>query len=185
MDAPLAQRRARLADVLAGAAPQLTLSPHTTDADEAAEWLTTWTAAGIEGVVAKRLDGRYEPGRRGWSKLRARCSVEVVIGGVTGSVADPETLLVGRFDRRGRLRHTGRTHPLSPARRRPLAELLTPFDHGRSSGAEHPWPQPLPASWSGQFDRVEPLRYAQVEPTVVAEIQVDTAFEYHRWRHRV
>ncbi|MFI7209469.1 hypothetical protein [Micromonospora aurantiaca (nom. illeg.)] len=39
---------------------------------------------------------------------------------------------------------------------------------------------PGPASSS-----VEPLRYAQVEPTVVAEIQVDTAYEHHRWRHRV
>ncbi|RGC65660.1 ATP-dependent DNA ligase [Micromonospora sp. MW-13] len=58
MDAPLARRRARLADVLAGAAPQLTLSPHTTDADEAADWLATWTAAGIEGVVAKRSTPR-------------------------------------------------------------------------------------------------------------------------------
>ncbi|MET8837780.1 hypothetical protein ABZV78_28220 [Micromonospora sp. NPDC004540] len=49
----------------------------------------------------------------------------------------------------------------------------------------HPWPQPLPASWSGQLDRPEPLRYHRVEPTVVAEIDVDTAYEHHRWRHRV
>lgn len=49
----------------------------------------------------------------------------------------------------------------------------------------HPWPQPLPASWSGQLDRPEPLRYHHVERTVVAEIDVDSAHEHHRWRHRV
>lgn len=185
LDRPLAERRARLANLLTGAPPQLTLSPQATDVEEAAEWLSTWAVAGIEGVVVKHLDGRYEPGRRGWSKLRSKCTVETIIGGVTGSMADPDTLLVGRFDRRGRLRYTGRTHPLSAVQRPILAGLLAPFGHGRSRGAVHPWPQPLPASWSGQLDRPEPLRYVQVEPTVVAEVQVDTAYEHHRWRHRV
>ncbi|MFJ6154299.1 hypothetical protein [Micromonospora profundi] len=34
----------------------------------------------------------------------------------------------------------------------------------------HPWPEPLPASWSGQLKQPEPLRYMQVEPNVVVEI---------------
>ncbi|MEU5725042.1 hypothetical protein ABZ783_24910 [Micromonospora sp. NPDC047738] len=49
----------------------------------------------------------------------------------------------------------------------------------------HPWPAPLPASWAGQLERPEPLRYVQVEPTVVVEIDADVAFEHGRWRHRV
>ncbi|MBQ1065352.1 MULTISPECIES: hypothetical protein [unclassified Micromonospora] len=48
-----------------------------------------------------------------------------------------------------------------------------------------PGPIRYPAAWSGQFERPERLNYAQVEATVVAEIQVDTAYEHHRWRHRV
>ncbi|MFI7208431.1 hypothetical protein [Micromonospora aurantiaca (nom. illeg.)] len=35
------------------------------------------------------------------------------------------------------------------------------------------------------MDRPEPLRYVQVDPTVVAEIDADVAFEHGRWRHRV
>ncbi|MFC8616012.1 hypothetical protein ACFT9M_06290 [Micromonospora purpureochromogenes] len=62
--------------------------------------------------MIKLLDGRYEPGHRGWRKFRAYCATEAVIGGVTGAIGAPETLLVGRFDRRGRLRYTGPTHPL-------------------------------------------------------------------------
>ena len=38
---------------------------------------------GIEGIVAKRLDSRYEPGRRstGWVKIKNICEHDVVIGG--------------------------------------------------------------------------------------------------------
>lgn len=55
----------------------------------------------------------------------------------------------------------------------------------RPGTVAHPWPQPLPASWSSQLDRPEPLPYVQVEPTVVAEIDADVAFEHGRRRHRV
>ncbi len=55
----------------------------------------------------------------------------------------------------------------------------------RRGTVAHPWPEPLPPSWSGQLDRPEPLRYVQVDPTVVAEIDADVAFEHGRWRHRV
>ncbi|MEU4594317.1 hypothetical protein [Micromonospora aurantiaca (nom. illeg.)] len=69
--------------------------------------------------------------------------------------------------------------------RQELAGLLSPPCLTARRTVIHPWPDPLPAAWSGQFERPEPLRYAQVEPAVVAEIQVDTAYEHHRWRHRV
>ncbi|TDB69422.1 ATP-dependent DNA ligase [Micromonospora sp. KC721] len=187
LDAPLSDRRMLLADLLAGVSPTVTLSPQTTDITQATQWLSTWTAAGIEGIMIKRLDSRYEPGRRAWQKYRAYCTTEAIIGGVTGTIHDPETLLIGRHDRYGRLRYTGRTHPLRAPQRRELATLLSPLQPAQHPGGPvtHPWPQPLPASWSGQLDRPEPLRYIQVQPAVVAEIDVDTAYEHHRWRHRV
>ncbi len=181
LDRPLHERRALLAQLLAGAPAQLTVSPQTTDLDQAGEWLTTWTAAGIEGVVIKRLDGRYEPGRRGWQKVRSYRTTEAIIGGVTPSIDNPETLLLGRCDQQGRLRYTGRTSPLRPTQRAELSTLLTPLD---PEGA-HPWPRPLPAAWTGQLDRPKPLPYSPVLPTIVAEIDVDTAYEHHRWRHHV
>jgi hypothetical protein len=124
-------------------------------------------------------------GRRGWRKLRARSTTEAIIGGVTGTVSDPETVLLGRLDVDGRLHYTGRGHPLAAQQRRELAPLLARCLQRRRGGIDHPWPQPLPAAWSGQLERSEPLPYIQVEPSVVAEIQVDTAFERSRWRHRV
>lgn len=73
---------------------------------QVSDWLLHWSVAGVEGVVSKRLARRYEPGRRGWSKFRTRIVTEAIIGGVTGSISRPETLLLGRYDRRDRLRYT-------------------------------------------------------------------------------
>ncbi len=59
---------------------------------------------GLEGVVAKRLDGRYEPGRRaaGWRKVKNQLRQEFVVGGWqpgekgrTGSIG---SLLLGYYD---------------------------------------------------------------------------------------
>ncbi|GHJ52989.1 hypothetical protein Nm8I071_22960 [Nonomuraea sp. TT08I-71] len=186
LDLPQSQRRARLQQLLTDAPAQLTLTPQTADMRQVSDWLLHWTvAAGIEGVVSKRLAGRYEPGRRGWSKFRTRIVTEAIVGGVTGSIRNPETVLLGRLDRRGRLRYTGRSHPLTTGQATELAALLTPPRLPRPSTVAHPWPQPLPASWSGQLDRPEPLPYVQVNPVVVAEIDADVAFEHQRWRHRV
>ncbi|MFC0526107.1 hypothetical protein [Phytohabitans kaempferiae] len=44
-------------------------------------------------------------------------------------------------------------------RQRELAPLLTRSPQQRRGGIDHPWPQPLPPTWSGQFDRPEPLPY--------------------------
>ncbi|MFF0467554.1 hypothetical protein ACFYPX_09045 [Micromonospora zamorensis] len=51
LDAPLVERRALLVDLLADAPTRITLSPQTTDIALATEWLTTWTSAGIEGLL--------------------------------------------------------------------------------------------------------------------------------------
>ncbi|MEV0157947.1 ATP-dependent DNA ligase [Micromonospora sp. NPDC050686] len=186
VDLPLEQRRSRLERLLVDAPAQLTMTPQTADMREVSDWLVQWTAAvGIEGVVSKRLSGRYEPGRRGWSKFRSRVVTEAIIGGVTDGISRPDSVLLGRFDRRGRLRYTGRSHPLRPDQRVALAELLSPPRMPRRGVAAHPWPNPLPASWSGQWDRPQPLPYVPVEPAVVAEIDADVAFEHGRWRHRV
>jgi ATP-dependent DNA ligase len=75
-------------------------------------WLTNHSAAGIEGVVAKRLDQPYRPGDRTWRKIWTRLTADAVVGGVLGSIARPEALIVGRYDEGGRLRVAGRTPPL-------------------------------------------------------------------------
>lgn len=117
LDLPLSQRRARLEQLLAVAPAQLTLTPQTADMRQVSDWLLHWTvAAGIEGVVSKRLAGRYEPGRRGWSKFRTRIVTNAIVGGVTGSIRNHGN----RTARSARPAGTTALHrPLPPAHHRP------------------------------------------------------------------
>jgi ATP-dependent DNA ligase len=69
---PYRQRRAALEELFLEyrlTAPWA-LCPSTTDPATVREWLADWTATGLEGVVFKRLDSRYEPNVRGWRKYK-------------------------------------------------------------------------------------------------------------------
>ncbi|MEV6488189.1 ATP-dependent DNA ligase [Actinoplanes sp. NPDC051633] len=185
LDQPLTGRRAKLERLLRGVPPQIALCPQTGDRAVALGWLTDLGVAGVEGVVVKPATGRYRPGTTAWTKVRARDTTEYVIGGVTGTLDRPESLLLGRLDHGGVLRYTGQTHPLRPEHRRDLTAALRglPF---RGPGAGHPWPCPLPPAWAGEFSDRRPLSFIPVEPTLVAEVEVDTALDgaFGRARHR-
>jgi DNA ligase-1 len=77
LDAPLAERRTRLAELLAGAGDALLLAPWTAlesgaGAEAVHERFEQSRAHGHEGLVFKRTDLPYSPGRRGkaWLKLK-------------------------------------------------------------------------------------------------------------------
>jgi ATP-dependent DNA ligase len=66
---------------------------------------------GLEGIVSKRIDGRYEPGRRTWLKTKCLNREEFVVVGWS----DPEgsrhrigALLLGYYTPYGRLIYAGR-----------------------------------------------------------------------------
>jgi hypothetical protein len=115
---PYRRRRYALEKLLARhLRDRVALMPMTTDLAVAQLWMVDHCAAGIEGVVAKRLDQTYRPGGRTWRKVRTRTTAEAVVGGVLGPVVQPDTLIVGCRDTSGRLRVSGRTTPLSPSAR--------------------------------------------------------------------
>lgn len=111
---------------------------------------------------------------RSWRKYKVRVTTEAVIGAVTGSLAAPRTLLLlGRYDRAGRLRYVGRSTTLSGAAGRAVADQLAP-----PRGA-HPWTGwTFSAGWGTQ----RTLDAVLVQPDVVMEVDVarDSA---GRWRH--
>jgi bifunctional non-homologous end joining protein LigD len=57
-------------------------------------------AAGLEGVVAKRLDSSYEPGSRSgaWRKMRINLGQEFVIGGYTVGGKTFDAVICGYFE---------------------------------------------------------------------------------------
>jgi bifunctional non-homologous end joining protein LigD len=126
---------------------------------------------GLEGVVAKRLDSRYEPGRRSgaWRKLRNRRRQELVIGGWTEGEGAREgrvgALLLGAHERPGGpLRYAGRVGSgFSDATLDDLRARLEPLRRTRSPfriepGGARP---PRGARW------VAPQLVAEVELTDV------------------
>ncbi|MFI0141888.1 ATP-dependent DNA ligase [Streptomyces luteogriseus] len=169
------RRRAALEALFAehGLVAPLTLCPSTTDPAVAAQWLP-WASAGLEGLVFKRLDEPYLP-VRSWRKYKVRVTTEAIVGAVTGSLAAPRTVLLGRYDRAGRLRYTGRSTTLSQAAGRALAELLRP------PSAVHPWDGwTFSAGWGTR----RALDVHLVQADVVMEVAVDVARDAAgRWRH--
>lgn len=122
---------------------------------------------GLEGLVAKRLDGVYAPGRRtgSWVKVKNARRQELVVGGWTpgrgGRAGDLGALLVGSYDGDA-LRYAGRVGTgMGEEQRRMLLDRLTPLARATS-----------PFSGGGGA----PPRDARfVEPELVAEVA------FHHW----
>ncbi|MFE1076632.1 ATP-dependent DNA ligase [Streptomyces sp. NPDC058783] len=151
------------------------LCPSTTDPATVREWLTTWMAAGLEGVVFKGLESVYAPSVRGWSKYKVRATEDAVVGGHTGPAVAPRTLLLGRYDAEGRLCYVGRSTVLPQTAGRTVSGLLSPATAG------HPWTGwTFSAGWGSR----ESLHVTLVRPQLVVEVGVDVARDGHgRWRH--
>jgi ATP-dependent DNA ligase len=186
---PLAERRALLDGLLRAAPPRVQLTPSTLDVRVAERWLERFSGHGIDGVVAKALDLRYEEGKRRMVKVKRLRSADCVVAGVRllpdGAVA---SLLLGLYDADRRLRHVGVASSFTGAGRRALAETLAPYhttldghpwEHGfgiagrpmgRLRGAAGVWTPDLPQDWL-------PLR-----PELVAEVAYDQLDE-DRFRH--
>ena len=136
---PFGERRALLAEALADVRPPMHLTPATTDPAVAAQWFERFEGAGLDGVVAKRVDLAYRENERVMLKVKHQRTADCVVagfrwhksGGVVGS------LLLGLFDDSGALHHVGVAAAFTMARRRELVDELAPLCAGALDG--HPW----------------------------------------------
>ena len=197
-------RRARLGAALKGAAPPVHLTPATTDRSLAADWFDRFEGAGLDGVVAKRLDGTYQPGKRAMLKVKHQRTADCVVAGFRWHKNGPGThvgsLLLGLFDDAGRLHHVGVTSTFSWDRRAALAQELEPLRAKSLEG--HPWKewadwaeaaeasgQRLPGATSrwnrGKDLSWEPLRAERVVEVAYDHLQGDRfrhGTTFKRWR---
>jgi len=141
--APFAERRALLESAL-GTAPggsRVLVTPASCDRAAAADWFSRFEGAGLDGVVAKRLDGTYQPGVRAMVKVKHARTADCVVAGFRWHKNGPKTmvgsLLLGLHDDAGKLHHVGICASFTVARRRELVKELEPL---RVNAAEdHPW----------------------------------------------
>jgi ATP-dependent DNA ligase len=169
--APLAERRAALETE----ARALTLSPVTLDRNEALEWLASFEAIGLDGVIAKRRDRRYAAGSRdAVAKVKPAKTADCVVAGLRWK-ADGErriaTLLLGLYDDEGSLDYVG-SGVVAPARHDEIAAAVTPL---LRDAPERRFSEPN--RWGGGE-----LEEAAVRPELVVEVRYDKV-QGRRFRH--
>jgi ATP-dependent DNA ligase len=134
-------RRIRLEVLLEGVSPPIHLTPVSRDAAMAAEWLSRFEGAGLDGVIAKPADGTYQPGKRSMLKIKHARTADCVVAGFRWHKNGRDTLvgslLLGLYDEHGSLQHVGVTSAFTMAVRRQLAEEFAPLRH--EAMREHPW----------------------------------------------
>lgn len=149
---PQGERRARLEAVLGSAAAPIHLTPATRDRALAADWFDRFEGAGLDGVVAKRLDAPYQPGKRAMLKIKHQRTADCVVAGFRWHKNGPGThvgsLLLGLFDDEGTLHHVGITSSFTWDRRASLVAELAPLRDGALDA--HPWREW--AEWSSAGD---------------------------------
>jgi ATP-dependent DNA ligase len=193
---PQAERRTRLESVLGSAAPPIHLTPATRDRAIAADWFDRFEGAGLDGVIAKRLDAPYQPGKRAMFKIKHQRTADCVVAGFRWHKDGPGTLvgslLLGLFDDAGKLNHVGITASFTMARRAELVAELAPLREGAMDG--HPWAEW--AEWadaaaaSGQrvpgatsrWNRGRDLSWEALRPERVVEVAFDH-LQGDRFRH--
>jgi ATP-dependent DNA ligase len=136
---PFRERRARLERALERAEPPVFLTPATTERHTAAEWFERFEGAGLDGVIAKPLDGEYEEGKRTMLKVKHLRTADCVVGGFRfhKDGAGVGSLLLGLYDDAGVLHHVGVASSFSASARSELLADVEP--HGERALDDHPW----------------------------------------------
>jgi ATP-dependent DNA ligase len=204
IDVPFRERRAALEAILAGAAAPVHLTPATGDREIAADWFLRFEGAGLDGVVAKRPDGTYEPNKRVMFKVKHERDCDCVVAGFRWHKGGERTavgsLLLGLYDAKGELQHVGVSASFTAKKRVELVEFLAAY---RGNALEaHPW-----KAWAGRSDESEAsgqrmpggksrwsqgkdLSWEPLRPELVVEVAYDhmqgTRFrhtaQFRRWR---
>jgi ATP-dependent DNA ligase len=181
LNAPFAERRERLEQLMADVEHPLHITRTTRDRGAAVRWLAEFEGAGLDGVVAKPLDQPYAPGKRTLVKIKhARTADVVALGyGVHKSGSGVGSLLVGLYDSDGTLRQVGGVAAWSDARRRALVEELAPLVE-RDDAGEAVTGEGERSRFSGSKD----VSFVRLRPELVLEVRYDQ-LEGSRFRHTV
>jgi bifunctional non-homologous end joining protein LigD len=172
MGLPLEQRKARLKKLLPKSGP-LRFSDHV--AGSGTKFLRLACEQGLEGIISKRKDRPYVPGRgMTWVKTKCLLRQELVIGGFTepeGSRSGFGSLLLGYYET-GKLRYAGKVGTgFSMKVLKQLHAALAPTEIDTC-----PFDPTPERAWTG------PRRH-WVEPKLVAEVAFSEWTADGRLRH--
>jgi ATP-dependent DNA ligase len=189
---PFETRRRELESLLASASPPIHMTPATSNLAIAADWFQRFEGAGLDGVMAKAVDGIYEPDKRVMLKVKHERDCDCVVAGFRWhkpSDADAVgSLLLGLFDDSAVLHHVGVCGSFTNERRRELVEFLAPYRE--NALVDHPWKswaaagQPMQRMPGGQsrWSQGKDLSWEPLRPELVVEVAYDH-MQGDRFRH--
>ncbi|GAB7067807.1 ATP-dependent DNA ligase [Mycolicibacterium hodleri] len=152
----------------------------TEDPELGTQWLTTFEGAGLDGVIAKRLDGRYLAGKREMVKVKHKRDADCVAIGyrVHKSGEGVGSILLGLYREDGELQMIGGAASFTVKDRIKLLAELEPLRDGDARDGD-------PSRWNSAADK----RWIPVRPEKVAEVAYDqmegNGQSDRRFRHAV
>jgi bifunctional non-homologous end joining protein LigD len=129
------------------------------------------SSVGLEGIVAKRKDSRYEPGERSsaWVKLKLDKQQEFVIGGFRPGPHGVDALLVGYYEGKS-LRFAGKVRAgFTPHLRRDVFAALKPLQTAKCPFGD--LPHGRTSRWGGGVTAEQMAEMTWVKPTLAAQIR--------------
>lgn len=192
LDEPMTARRSALEGALR-TNDRVHLTPATIDRALADDWFHRFEGAGLDGIVAKPLDGRYEPGKRALAKVKHQRTADCAVAGyrIHKDGAGVGSLLLGLFDDDGQMHSVGVASSFSAARRAELLAELEPLTRDALEG--HPWHAWIEhdndaagAATSGgsRWNVGKDLSFVPIRMGLVAEVSFGQ-LEGRRFRHGV
>lgn len=187
---PFSDRRRALEEMYAGVEPPLHLTPATRELETAQRWFSEFEGAGLDGIVAKPLEGTYQPDKRAMFKIKHVRTADCVVAGYRTYKGDEQavgSLLLGLYDKGGGLVSVGVVGAFPMKQRRALLVELGPLV---TTLEGHPWGGVIERSatrtprsseqsrWSVGKD----LTFVPLRPERVVEVRYDH-MEGDRFRH--
>ncbi|MCP3937916.1 MAG: ATP-dependent DNA ligase [Actinomycetia bacterium] len=139
MGRSFAERRSSLESISPAFEYPVHLVDTTRDTATATGWYKRFEGAGLDGLIAKPLDGVYAPNKRAQFKIKHTRTADVVVAGyrIHKDGEGVGSLVVGIHDDDGRLQHMGVAASFAAGFRRELLQLLAP--HILKDPTKHPW----------------------------------------------
>jgi ATP-dependent DNA ligase len=136
---PLTERRRVLQGLLTDPVHPLYLTPASEDPSVAEAWFHRFEGGGLDGVVAKRLDGPYTPDKRTMVKVKHERTADCAVAGyrIHKDGKGVGSLLLGLYDGDGTLHHVGVAAGFTVKQRGELLGELAALTDNALEG--HPW----------------------------------------------
>jgi DNA ligase D-like protein (predicted ligase) len=132
-------------------------------------------AQGLEGLVAKRRDGKYEPGLRSgsWQKMRVNRGQEFVIAGYTPAPKNFDALVIGYYEGPNLIYAARTRNGFTPGSRAELFKKIKPLEITECPFAN--LPEKKAGRWSAGLTAAKMTECRWLKPQLVGQ------FEFVEW----